>query len=433
MAGKASAASQKAVIEGIKRLLDGLRQTADGVVLYSLIERALKKYIGADGKLEHAFLAFLYKLLANYLANPEIDGATRVKARLLQQRLLPFLPAGTPTPVVSPRVLAAAQARPRPATPASTPAAPSAPPRRARPAAPAAEAGRGKAARAAAPPRRPEIVADRPPPAVPRGDADNDELDILQIRLARNVAEAIARNREFDALLKSSLMTLQQSGGDVDDLRGALVDGIEKLIDGHQTLGDRLHDTTSYLKVMHSDRRQLRDALHKARKYSLTDELTGLPNRAAFLRHLDGEIGRARRYGFSLAVAIIDVDDLKTVNDRHGYDAGDAVLHCYTREVLSQFRAYDVVARYGGDEFAVLFPNTQKEGANRALEKAQKRAAETVLSFQGQSLPLPTFSSVLTLYSPGEKSATLLKRADEALDHAKLRGRNQSIVALPAG
>jgi PleD family two-component response regulator len=81
----------------------------------------------------------------------------------------------------------------------------------------------------------------------------------------------------------------------------------------------------------------------------------------------------------------------------------------------------------------VLFPNTQKEGANRALEKAQKRAAETVLSFQGQSLPLPTFSSVLTLYSPGEKSATLLKRADEALDHAKLRGRNQSIVALPAG
>ena len=125
------------------------------------------------------------------------------------------------------------------------------------------------------------------------------------------------------------------------------------------------------------------------------------------------------------------VDDLKSVNQLYGRDAGDAVLQCYTREIISQFRGYDMVARFGKDEFAILFPNTSKEGATRALEKAQKRALETYITHNGKNIPLPSFSSVLTLYAPGEKPSTILKRASEALDHAKLRGYNQMVVALP--
>jgi diguanylate cyclase (GGDEF)-like protein len=109
------------------------------------------------------------------------------------------------------------------------------------------------------------------------------------------------------------------------------------------------------------------------------------------------------------------------------------VLHAYAHEIMSQFRSYDLVARYGDDEFAVLLPNTQKEGATRAIDKAQKRAAGTYIQVEGHNVPLPSFSSVLTLYSHGEPPETLLQRADEALAHAKQRGAAQSVLALPSG
>jgi diguanylate cyclase (GGDEF)-like protein len=218
----------------------------------------------------------------------------------------------------------------------------------------------------------------------------------------------------------------------VAELKRLLKSGIEELIAEHRTLEKNLVDTRRGLQVMAEDRRQMEKALNHARKHSLTDELTGLPNRSAFVRQLKAEIGRARRYGFSLALALIDLDDLKTINERHGYAAGDAILHTYAREIMSQFRGYDLVARYAEDEFAVLLPNTQKDGAVRAIDKAQKHAAGTFIQFNGQNLPLPTFSSVLTLYSHGEQPEALLQRVDDALSHAKQRGRAQSVVALAA-
>ncbi len=109
----------------------------------------------------------------------------------------------------------------------------------------------------------------------------------------------------------------------------------------------------------------------------------------------------------------------------------DAVLRCYAQEILSRFRAYDLVARYGDDEFAILFPNTQKDGAVRALEKARAHVEATYLQLDGKSLPLPGFSSVLTMYVQGERPQSLLERAAKALDQARLEGRRQFVFALP--
>lgn len=437
------------VIDNVRRLLEGLKKTADGAMMYKLIERALRKFSGASGQVELAFVVFLHKLLHNYANMADNDPVTRMKARVLEQRLLPFLPDVDLAPFPAPTtklVISAAAARPAVASPKLQNKA----------------ATQQPAATAAAPVVRlakksfqakPVVTPPAPPPATGvvestptaqpvlepvaaapgNAESDQDDVDLLQIKVAHNVADIMSRNRAFDTLLRESLDNLQKSDdrSGIDDLRQVLVQGIEALISGQQDMGEKLFTTTSYLNAIHTDRRKLRDTLSSVRKHSLVDELTSLPNHVAFVRQLDSEIGRAKRYGFSMAVAIIDVDDLKSVNQMYGRDAGDAVLQCYTREIISQFRGYDMVARFGKDEFAILFPNTSKEGATRALEKAQKRALETYITHNGKNIPLPSFSSVLTLYAPGEKPSTILKRASEALDHAKLRGYNQMVVALP--
>jgi diguanylate cyclase (GGDEF)-like protein len=223
-----------------------------------------------------------------------------------------------------------------------------------------------------------------------------------------------------------------QSIDDFEGLKSVLVKGLDELIRERHALIRRIDGATSYLKALEKDRLRLNDELSKARKHGSVDDLTGFPKKDMFIRSLEAEVGRVRRYGFAFALALIDVDDMGQINKTYGRETGDAVLRCYATEVLSEFRAYDLVARYGDDEFAVLFPNTQKDGAMRALEKAKKRAAATYVTYAGRSLRLPSFSSVLTVYSQGEKPAQLLKRAAEALDHARMHGHDQIVVSLPS-
>jgi diguanylate cyclase len=186
------------------------------------------------------------------------------------------------------------------------------------------------------------------------------------------------------------------------------------------------------MKEVENERAQLRAEVEHARRNSMADPLTGLPLREMFVRALEAEVGRVKRYGFSLVLALLDIDGLEAMAERFGRDSSDAVLRCYANEVLTIFRSYDLVARYGDASFAILFPNTQRDGAMRALEKVQKRANETYLNYQGNNFPLPGFSSVLAIYAQGEKPAALLKRAFDALSNARLKGRGRTVVSLPA-
>jgi len=388
------------LLAAVHQVLEGLKKTADGEILYSFIERGLRKF--GTGRIETAFLAFVDKLLVRYLEGPDSDPATRIKIKVIQQRLRPYLaqipvrtaPVQTLIPRTQPAVRVERAAEPKPVTPASVP---------------------------------PEIIPRSVAPVERTGG------EPLPDQLEHTVTDALTHSRDFDVLLRTSLRVLEQSDAAPDaELTELLRTGLEELIAEHSTLERKLTDTRRGLHVMADDRRQMEKALKAARKNSLTDELTGLPNRTAFLRQLDAEIGRARRYGFSLALALFDLDDLGLINERYGYAAGDAMLRIYANEILSQFRGYDLVARYGDDEFGLLLPNTQKDGAVRAIDKAQQHAAGTSIQFDGQNIPLLSFSSVLTLYSQGEQPAALLKRADDALRHAKQRGRAQSVVSLAA-
>ena len=397
------------LLSDARQILEGLKRTNEGTFLYGLIARGLRKFDSA--RIEGAFLVFADKLLERYLTNPDSDPGTRVRVKVIQQRLRPYLQD----------LAGKSQSEPPAAAPAHEPPAP---------AAPASSETRVPVIEASAPPNRELAAFDSPPAEAVASDGDS-----LPEQLARQMAAALTRSHEFDDLLRTSLDTLERDhgGADIGELKQLLRRGIEELIDEHQSLRKNLSGARRGLETMVEDHHQLEQALDNARKHSLTDELTGLPNHAAFLRQLDAEIGRARRYGFSLALALIDIDDMKNMNAHYGQAAGDTVLRTYAHQIMSQFRAYDLVARYGGDEFVVLLPNTQREGAVRAVEKAQKRAAGTYIQFDGHNIPLPSFSSVLTVYAHGEPPAALLKRADEALSHAKQRGRGQAVVALPTG
>lgn len=258
-------------------------------------------------------------------------------------------------------------------------------------------------------------------------DQKRSEIERIQDALEKEAREAIAQNKEFGALLQTELAALESldSIGELEQLKQILIGGTRELLEGQRVLQSRLSGSWEYMNLVRSSSENLRDELNKVRLLSLTDEFTSLPNRRAFMRRLEDEIGRAQRYGTPLALALIDLDNFKDVNDEYGHSAGDDVLKWYAARPLSIFRHYDMVARYGGEEFSILLPSTDESGALRALEKAAEVIVDKILEHKGGRIAVPTFSAGLTLYRPGESVADLIDRADRAMYRAKHNGRNR--------
>ena len=269
----------------------------------------------------------------------------------------------------------------------------------------------------------------------PHRERQHGVNDKSQDTLALKVRDAMTKNKQLGDLLRIEMDALLQidSVEEVAAFREILIGGVEELLQGQAALAGSLNSTGDYLRIIESDSERLQDELHKARLMSLTDEFTGLPNRRAFMRRLEDEIGRAQRYATPLSLAIVDLDEFKIINDTFGHIAGDQVLQCYAEHMLSTFRHHDLVARYGGEEFAVLLPNTTLEGAKRALSKVQNRVAKNQCTHDGRTLLLPTFSAGLALYVPGEQPLRLIEKADRALYRAKHLGRNRIELEPPAG
>jgi diguanylate cyclase (GGDEF)-like protein len=160
-----------------------------------------------------------------------------------------------------------------------------------------------------------------------------------------------------------------------------------------------------------------------------TDGLTGLWNHAAFWRQLQAEDGRARRSGSPYSVLMIDVDHFKALNDRHGHQAGDAVLRRMADVLANRVRGSDVLARYGGEEFAVLLPDTSQARAAEVAEKLRR-----LLVVVGINVSIGVADNADMHASADE----VVGAADAALYEAKLAGRARvrtapaaSVIALP--
>ena len=274
-----------------------------------------------------------------------------------------------------------------------------------------------------------EIPAGQDLNAINRSEleARREDIQKLQATLGQQVLETITQNEEFGVILEVVLTELRQAEeiSEIENMRWTLIREVEKLMKGHNELADKLDSTHHYLQLIESDSRELTDELTRVRLLSLTDELTSLPNRRAFMRRLEDEVARVQRYGFPLSFILMDLDHFKQVNDELGHAAGDEVLRVYSKNILSIFRHHDMVARYGGEEFAVLLPNTDSDGAVRALNKVKRRASETRWQVNGTVSKVPTFSAGVSLYKPAESTSAFIVRADKALYRAKRLGRNR--------
>jgi diguanylate cyclase (GGDEF)-like protein len=156
--------------------------------------------------------------------------------------------------------------------------------------------------------------------------------------------------------------------------------------------------------------------------------LTGLHNRRGFEEAARAIFGSARRHGRSLAVAVLDIDRFKQVNDRYGHPAGDAVLRAFARCLRDNVARRDLVARTGGEEFAVIMADVDAEAALCAADALREKIG--VLIVDGGGTPISITASVgLAAYSPGEDLATVLARADRALYQSKSLGRNRATLA----
>ncbi|MBN1962099.1 MAG: diguanylate cyclase [Deltaproteobacteria bacterium] len=162
---------------------------------------------------------------------------------------------------------------------------------------------------------------------------------------------------------------------------------------------------------------------------SRTDALTGLSNVRHLLEVISVELPRAERYQTSLAFLMLDVDNFKQLNDQYGHQAGDAGLQKVAEILQAGIRQYDVAARYGGDEFALLLPQADVEGAMACGERCRQDIEKITIS--GSKPPVLTASIGIVLYPNPKvkKTDDLIRLADNALYKAKKDGRNRIVVS----
>jgi diguanylate cyclase (GGDEF)-like protein len=160
---------------------------------------------------------------------------------------------------------------------------------------------------------------------------------------------------------------------------------------------------------------------------ALSDALTGFHNRRWLDQTLPRIVQRHVHSSEPLCIAIMDVDHFKRVNDSFGHPAGDAVLVRVGQLVRGNLRPADFAARMGGEEFALIFPQTSQPGAIRAAERLREAIASTSFDFDGRALPQVTVSLGLVALERSANSGELLAQADEALYRAKQSGRNRTL------
>lgn len=269
----------------------------------------------------------------------------------------------------------------------------------------------------------------------------NERLEAFQGHLqvaSDGHADSSLAARELDTQIREQVDGLQssvQDAADLDSLKQVLESHLEGLLgtmDEHQQQRDlreqevaaRLKGLAERVAHMEQEAQGYREHLEVQRQKALIDPLTGLPNRAAWSERLDYEVNAWHQRGNSLSLAMLDLDHFKRINDGYGHLAGDKVLKIIANVLSKRLRPTDFIARFGGEEFVLLMPDSALADALAVGEVLREAIAACPFHFKGEPVTI-TVSMGMAQFQAGERSDLALKRADEALYRAKAAGRNQ--------
>lgn len=214
--------------------------------------------------------------------------------------------------------------------------------------------------------------------------------------------------RELSEFQRQALSSLSRQVVALLELRAA-----------HNELKNHLSEREWYERMLHIREKELLDENKQLTKLSRTDALTGLPNRRTFNSAMDAAVAVAAGDGSSLAMAIIDIDHFKVLNDAYGHPAGDDALILIARALEAEAPATGTVARFGGEEFVVVLPGYGEGGAAIACEQIRKAIEQLAHE------PNLTISIGISAHRNGDTVSDLYSRADAALYSAKRAGRNR--------
>ena len=187
----------------------------------------------------------------------------------------------------------------------------------------------------------------------------------------------------------------------------------------------------AYVTTMFSA--DIRYGLNKAKLLSETDDLTGMFNMRGFAIVADRSFGQALRYERPAAVLMIDSDNLKSVNDALGHEAGNELLRHLARCIQGELRYTDVSARYGGDEFIVLLPETPLKGALDVADRIRRKIVDAPLNLHGSRIESSVSIGVAGFPADGRNLDAIVVQADRAMYQAKQQGKNGIFAATPPG
>jgi diguanylate cyclase (GGDEF)-like protein len=162
---------------------------------------------------------------------------------------------------------------------------------------------------------------------------------------------------------------------------------------------------------------------------SRRDALTGLYNRAYFIELAEREMERTLRYGEPFSIVVLDIDEFNQINDTYGHLAGDKVLQVASQVILRNLRQTDDVARFGGDEFAALLPNTREKNVRACVERIHKILAGTPVHYEGLEIHFTVSVGTASYSNRYTELDMMLQEADKALCQAKSAGKNQFIIS----
>jgi diguanylate cyclase (GGDEF)-like protein len=202
---------------------------------------------------------------------------------------------------------------------------------------------------------------------------------------------------------------------------------------GLATIGIDLTALTLLAYVGMAIGREQRHAREQTYRLATVDALTGLRTRSVLFGSLERELSRSDRTGRPFCLLMLDLDGLKEVNDEHGHLAGDAALRAVGEVIHAGIRRIDTGARYGGDEFAVLLPETEAEGGRVLAEKLRSDIADLRLSAAGQLVSTSVSVGVVSFPGDGTTVGALLAQADDAMYRSKRDGRDRVTSGAPAG